>query len=205
MAAVILIGDLSRNHTSPALALVAQTLRLTAANDTVMDLKGETVFRRRAFFYVLEPMTKYRIRAGVIGDTIVDDILRTHTMVATASLRGFPRLARAFLARNFVAVGAVRVAGKLLRPNRSTFRLRVPAEYAVVGDGSPFTGMIDGCAYVGPLYLAAGVHTISGERAGEPYALVWARAMARGFSPFRSTHALPPKRRRAHPLVWKWL
>ena len=202
IALVILLGDLSRNRTGPAIALVAQTLRLTQPNETVMDLKGETVFRPRAFFYVLEPMTKYRLRAGIIGDTIASDILRTHTMVATASLRGFPYRARTFLARNFIAVGAVRVAGKLLRRNRSSFRLQVPAEYAVVGDGAPFTGMIDGRAYVGPLYLTAGLHTISGERRGEPYALVWARAVARGFSPFPPP---PGSKRHSHAVPWKWL
>ena len=155
-----------------------------------MDLKGETVFRRRAFFYVLEPITKYRMRTGLIADTIVDDILRTHTMVATATLHGFPRRARAFLARNFIAVGAVRVAGKMLRRNRSTFRLQVPAQYAVVGDGQPFTGTIDGRAYDGPVYLGPGLHTIGGETRGGPYALVWARASLRGFSPFRKSRAL---------------
>src|SRR5205085_1210357 len=104
IALVIFFGDLRHNRAGRGLAVVAQTLRLTAPNETVMDLKGETVFRQRAFFYVLEPMTKYRMRTGLIADTIVDDILRTHTMVATATLRGFPRRARAFLARNFIAV-----------------------------------------------------------------------------------------------------
>jgi hypothetical protein len=187
---VIILGDLWHNHTRRGLALVSQTLRLTAPDETVMDLKGETVFRRRAFFYVLEPMTKYRMRAGLIADTIVDDILRTRTMVATASLRGFPRRARSFLARNFISVGAVRVAGKMLQRNRTTFLVQVPAEYAVIGDGRPFSGTIDGCDYDGPVYLRAGLHTIGGAARGEPYALVWARAAARGFSPFRKSRAL---------------
>jgi hypothetical protein len=204
IALVILVGDLSRNRTAPAVALVSQTLRLTSPAEPVMDLKGETVFRRRAFFYVLEPMTKYRLRAGVIQDTIVDDILRTHTMVATASLRGLPQRARSFLARNFIAVGAVRVAGKILQSNRTRFTLQVPAEYAVIGDGAPFTGTIDGCEYDGPRYLAAGRHTISGGRRGEPYALVWARAAAEGFSPFhRAAHS--GAKRPSHALFWRWL
>jgi hypothetical protein len=187
---VFLVADLRHNHTRPGLAVIAQTLRLTAPDETIVDLKGETVFRRRAFFYVIEPMTKYRLRSGVIADTIVDDVLRTHAMLATASLRGFPRRARTFLSRNFVRVGAVRVAGKLLRPNRTKFRLQVPAEYAVVGERVPFTGLIDGCEYDGPRYLAAGEHTISGAARDETYALLWARAAARGFSPFRKSRSL---------------
>ena len=206
IALVVLFGSLWHNCTGPGIAVVAQTLRLTTPDESVIDLKGETVFRRRAFFYVLESMTKRRMRAGVIRDTIVEDILRTHTMVAAGALRGFPRRARAFLTRNFVAVGAVRVAGEFLDGSRTTFRLQVPAEYAVMGKQTPFTGTIDGRAYTGPLYLAAGEHTISGMRRGELWALVWARAAARGFSPFRIGPAYPHHpRRRFHDPLWKWL
>ncbi len=179
---VIAFGQLWRNDTPEGLAVIEQTLQLTAPNETVMDLKGETVFRRRAFFYVLEPLTKHRIRSGRIADTIISDMLRTHTMVVVKDQYGFPRRTRAFLARNFVSVGAVRVAGQILQSRQTSFRVEVPAEYAVLREGIVFHGSLDGRPYDAPRFLAPGVHSI--EPADGNLALLWARAAARGLSPF---------------------
>jgi len=180
---VIVAGTLWSDNTREGLAIVEQTLQLTIPGESVMDLKGETVFRPRAFFYVLEPLTKHRIRSGRIGDTIVSDILRARTMVVAEDHYNFPRLARKFLRRNFVSVGAVRVAGRILRAGESQFRIDVPAEYAIVGEKNPFAGDIDGQPYDGPKYLAAGTHTINPPPPDRSYALLWSRAAALGFKP----------------------
>ena len=100
-------GRLWHDQTREAIGIIEQTLQLTKPGETVMDLKGETVFRQRAFFYVLEPLTKYWIRSGRIRDTIVADMLRTKTMVVVGDHYGFPRATRAFLNRNFISVGPV--------------------------------------------------------------------------------------------------
>lgn len=173
------IGQLWRDQTRADLAVVQQTLDLTRPGEPVMDLKGETVFRNRAFFYVLEPLTKHRIRAGRIRDTIVADMLRTKTMLVVQDHYGFPRETRRFLRRNFVSVGAVRVAGKIV--HGPTFEIEVPGEYAVVGDGDAFTGFLDGAPYAGPRNLVAGIHTMA---PSDRYAVLWARAAERGLTPF---------------------
>jgi hypothetical protein len=184
IALVIGVGALWRNETGEGLRVIEQMLQLTRPGETVMDLKGEAVFRQRAFFYVLEPFTKHRIYSGKIPDTIVADILRTRTMVAVQDHHGFPRPVRKFLRRNFVSVGAVRVAGRFLRPDEPAFQIDVPAEYAVVGEKNLFAGSIDGQHYDGPRYLTAGLHNISLPPGDGRYSLLWSRAAALGLTPF---------------------
>jgi hypothetical protein len=181
---VFSMGNLLQNETREGLAIIEQTLQLTRPGEFVMDLKGETVFRRRAFYYVLEPMTKYRIRDGQIRDTIIADMLRTHTMVVGLDQHGYPRGTRSFLRKNFVSIGAVRVPGHMLARGQTIFQIDVPAEYQIVGRSEEFTGMLDGRRYDGMRPLAAGVHTISAPPTDASYALLWSRAADRGYTPF---------------------
>src|SRR5207245_11049995 len=78
------------------------------------------------------------------------------------------------------SVGAVRVAGKILK--EPAFPVEVPGEYALVAEGGAFAGYLDGRPYQGPRYLEAGVHEIAAP-AGS-YALWWSRAAERGLTPF---------------------
>ena len=48
---------------------IADVLKLTGPKDYVMDDKGDYVYRRRAYYWVLEPITKARVRMGLIGTT----------------------------------------------------------------------------------------------------------------------------------------
>lgn len=176
-------GHLWTDETKAGLSIVEQTLELTQSGESVMDLKGETIFRPRSFFYVLEPLTKYRIRAGRLRDTVVADMLRTRTMLVVQDHYGFPRRTRAFLSRNFVSVGAVRVAGRILRPGRESFRIEVPGSYALVGEKNTFAGALDGRPYSGVRYLQAGMHSIAPQSPGA-YAVLWSRAAQRGLTPF---------------------
>src|SRR5207245_4386399 len=84
------------------------------------------------------------------------------------------------------SVGAVRVAGKILK--EPAFPVEVPGEYALVAEGGAFSGYLDGRPYQGPRYLEAGMHEIAAP-AGS-YALLWSRAAERGLTPF----AVPQKR-----------
>ena len=179
-------GRLWHDQTREAIGIIEQTLQLTKPGETVMDLKGETVFRQRAFFYVLEPLTKYWIRSGRIRDTIVADMLRTKTMVVVGDHYGFPRATRAFLNRNFISVGPVRVPGQTLKTG--SFSVEVPADYALVGEMHAFKGLLDGRPYRGPRYLQAGMHSIA-PAAPESYSLLWSRAADRGLKPKLSSGA----------------
>lgn len=171
-----------RNHTVPSMALIEQAMTLTTPAESVIDLKGEFVFRRRAFYYVLEKLTKKAISRGHLRDTIAADVLRTHTMVAIPDNPSFPSDARAFLLRNFIRVGCLRVAGKTVTGSRD-FRIEVPGQYAVLSERGNFLGTLDGTRYAGPRYLAAGDHILTNSGAA-PTAVIWQRAAALGFSPF---------------------
>ena len=58
-----------RDQRPPANLLVEQTMKLTTPNEFVLDLKGEMLVRRRAFYYVLQKITKRAIAAGRLRDT----------------------------------------------------------------------------------------------------------------------------------------
>ncbi|HEY4642439.1 MAG TPA: hypothetical protein VII75_13925, partial [Thermoanaerobaculia bacterium] len=169
-----------RDNTAPPVHLIAQTMQLTSPDERVVDLKGELLFRRRATYFVFEKITRRAISQGRLRDTIAADVLRTGAMVAVPDNDGFPREGRAFLNRNFIRVGAIRVAGLIVPPTQS-FRIEVPGEYSVVAERGEFRGSLDGLPYQRSRYLAAGMHTIA---AAGRNAVIWARAAAQGFSPW---------------------
>ncbi len=180
---IVHVGTPWRNQTVPSMELIEQAITLTAPSEPVIDLKGEIVFRRRAFYYVLEKLTKKAISRGRLQDTIADDVLRTHTMVAIPDNPGFPREGRAFLLRNFVPVGCLRVAGKTVTGS-GEFWIEIPGEYAVLSEGGDFIGALDGTRYAGPRFFARGSHTL--DTAAARTVVIWQRAAALGFSPFVS-------------------
>lgn len=174
---IVLASTPWRDGVTPSQTMIAQTLRLTSPSDRVVDLKGEMVFRRRAFAPVLEKITKRAISRGRIPDTLAADVLRTHAMVAIPDNDSFPRDGRAFLRRNFVPVGAVRVAGKIV--TSGAFRIEIPAVYAVLSDSA---AILDGTPYTRPRFLRAGTHTLASPSLRN--AVIWDRAAALGLSPF---------------------
>jgi hypothetical protein len=171
-----------RNRAIPSMVLIEQAMTLTAPTESVIDLKGEIVFRRRAFYYVLEKLTKKAISKGRLQDTIAADVLRTRTMVSVPDNLSFPRDGRAFLLRNFVRVGCLRVAGMMVTGS-SPFRIEIPGQYAVLSEHGDFPGALDGTPYAGPRFLAAGVHTVTNTGSSRA-AVIWQRAAVLGFSPF---------------------
>ncbi|HEV8659450.1 MAG TPA: hypothetical protein VGS96_12590 [Thermoanaerobaculia bacterium] len=172
-----------RNDVVPSMALIEQTMKLTTRSESVIDLKGEMVFRRRAYYYVLEKITKKKIANKELPDTIAADIIRTRTMVAVPDDSSFPRSGRAFLLRNFVRVGCLRVAGMIV-PRSRTFPIEIPGDYAVVSDHGDFRGTLDGTAYVGGRFLGQGTHTLVSSAPSNRNAVIWQRAAELRFSPF---------------------
>ena len=69
------------------------------------------------------------------------------------------------------------------RPRAIRFLVEVPARYAIVGNSGMAHGRLDGVDLAGPRQLAAGPHVYE-TRSPAPLALIWARAVERGFSPF---------------------
>ncbi len=198
LAAAALAGFLLVPPTEPGgrrpngeqIAMVAEVLRLTDGSDFVMDLKGETMFRRRAFYYVLEPLTMKRLAQGSIPDRIKDDCVASRAGVAVGELRHYPPEARRFLAESYLEAGPVRVAGRLFpavpagEKEAVLFDIAIPGRYALVAEEGIAGGTLDGEPWSGPRYLRAGRHEFAAADGAGPLALVWARAAEGGFSPF---------------------
>src|SRR5581483_8398091 len=113
---VLFGGPLWRDQTQAENLLLADVLRLTGPEDSVVDVKGETVFRPRASYYVLEGITRTRIKQGSLPDDIPDRLVAAHTCVALGDDYRFPTITRAFLQANYLPVGPLRVAGRWLDP-----------------------------------------------------------------------------------------
>lgn len=193
----LLHGPLRGDQTAPTTAIVAAALRLTGPDEAVFDDKGEAVFRRRAFVPVLEDITREAMAEGRIADTIPEAILANHVCVATLASRRLPPRGQRFLDANFLPVGPVRVCGRWLpgaarQPPYPTllFQVEIPARYTILGSGGPARGRLDGVELAAPRDLAAGVHAFA-PRSPPPWALFWARAAERGFTPFPAAPAGP--------------
>jgi dolichyl-phosphate-mannose-protein mannosyltransferase len=177
--------------TRPERRLLTEVLQLTKPSDFVLDLKGEAVFRRRPTYYVMEMVTRWRIRRGILPDRIPEEVLATRTCVVAGEIDQFPERTRQFLGENYLPVGQVRVAGRFLPAptagsnKQITFEVTIPAEYAIVAENGAISGFLDDKPYMAPRFLDAGPHRFTASPERGRLALVWARAVEKGFSPFR--------------------
>ena len=172
---------------------ISDVLSLTSKQDFVMDAKGETIFRQRAFYYVLEGITLRRLELGLIPDNIPERLVATRAPVATI-LRTPPR-ARQFIEQNYIPVAyRVRVLGQMLMTKDEelaqphAFEIMIPAEYTVVAEHGQLEATVDGAPWPGTRLLSPGHHEVRVLSGSGRVAVVWARAIEKGFSPF-STQA----------------
>ena len=185
----ILLGrPIFHNGTVGNVRYVGEVLRLTGPDDYVMDYKGESIFRRRPYYFVLEPVTRMRIHAGLIADNIPERLISTGTYVVIRDTNRLTERTVQFFKANYLPVGQVCVAGKILAPDAATgsceFDLPLAGQYAVTAEHSNATGTLDGTEYNGPRALSAGRHTFQLAGNLQPLAIIWSRAIEKGFSPF---------------------
>jgi hypothetical protein len=178
-----------RDGTNSQTQLLKDVLQLTEPGNYVADLKGETIFRSRSTYYVLEKITRKQIKRGLLIDDIPERLIATQTCVAVLDSKKFPARTRTFLIDNYLPVGNLRVAGKLLiaahkRNAFILFSIHIPAYYAIITLNGSAAGMLDGTPYDGPRFLKAGDHEFRPSATNNRFALVWAPAVERGFSPF---------------------
>jgi len=180
------VSPLRTDGTRFHVGLVADVLRLTARADPVMDLKGETLFRRRPFFYALEDVTRQRLQSGELRDDIAERLIATRTYVSVVDSTRFPPAARRFLLDNYVPVGHLRVAGKLLDIDAGggAFTIAIPGRYVMLSPSGPIGGLLDGRPLEGSRELEATPHTFQPSPPAPAVAVVWADAAEAGFSPF---------------------
>jgi hypothetical protein len=179
------------NRTAEFEQMLQEVLALTNREDFVMDLKGGSIFRKRPFYFALETITRARISQGLIADTISRDLVATRTCVASDDNSWFPPQGRRFLQQTYIPVGHLRVVGEMLEPARGAdaiaFDIAIPARYDIVQASGPVRGgLLDGKPYLGPSSLGAGRHVfrLPAATSAVPLAVVWARAVERGLSPF---------------------
>lgn len=180
LGALYYYADRFENNTDWHVTMMDQALRLTRPGERLIDVKGETIYRERPFYFALEVVTRSQMAQGRIPDTIEKDVIRTRTYAAQADGPMWPPAARAFLSDNFVNLGRLRAAGQWVKPD-GTFTIAIPGEYVVLNGLGHARGALDGTPYTGARVLAAGAHRFVGE---EGTCVVWAPAYRRGHSPF---------------------
>jgi hypothetical protein len=169
--------------------LLRATLKLTEPGDFVFDRRGETVFRQRCFYPIIETFTKERIRRGLMADNTIQRCIDTRTCVATLP-DDMPLATFRFLEQNYLPIGnRLRVAGVLLHPSTDgkhfDFEIIIPASYKIIArDASTVIGVLDGEPYEGnERFLSAGAHTFVQTSTGHDLVVFWAQAVDRDFRP----------------------
>jgi hypothetical protein len=182
-------GSPFANNTTDKITLIANVLRLTDESDYVMDSKGETIYRRRPIYYVLDGITKWRMHSHLIRDDIPERLIETRTALAVTIGR-MPAPDVAFITRNYLPVAfRLSALGKTVRSGdeqaeSSRFDVRISGRYTLVNESGKIAGLLDGVEFDGPREILAGRHTFRQTTGSGRTALIWARAIQRGYSPF---------------------
>jgi hypothetical protein len=166
------------------IAMIDDALHLSLPDEPLMDLKGETVYRRRPYYYVFEKITRDAIRAGLLPDRVAEPVVAAKCHVVQVDGPFSPARSRMFLSANYLGVGRLRTSGQWVQANGS-FAIAVPGRYVLLSKSGEAAGVLDGVPYSGPRDLLPGSHRFVGTRAGR-VACLWGPAFERGFSPFRT-------------------
>ena len=164
---------------------LAAALHLTNPDDLVMDGKGETIFRNRPIYWVLEGVTIRRIQLGLIPDDVKEKMIQTGTCVAMNN-RLRPK-DKKWLASNFLeGDGKVWVAGEILGAAHPTmnFHTDIRGIYSIVSEEGKLAGTIDGKPLLDSEEIAPGDHRLTTDGGKGNIALIWTQALDRGFNPF---------------------
>jgi Dolichyl-phosphate-mannose-protein mannosyltransferase len=173
--------------------LLRTTLKLTEPGDFVFDRRGETVFRQRCFYPIIETFTEERIRRGLMADNTIQRCIDTRTCVAILP-DDMPLATFRFLEQNYLPIGnRLRVVGVPLHSSPDgkhfDFEIVIPASYRIIaGDVGTVTGVLDGERYEGQRrFLSPGTHTFVQTSAGHDLVVFWAQAVDRNFRPINSS------------------
>jgi hypothetical protein len=172
-------------------SLLRAIVRLTNPGDFVLDLKGETIFRQRAYAPIWEPLVMERIRRGLIIDNAAERCVALRACVATKH-RDMSAAATQFVEKNFVPIGSgLYIAGHFLTPaldNPQTFEfdVAIPARYVIASATGNLTGSLDDQPFDGARFLESGRHKfVAPSATPSRVAFYWAQAAERNFTPFK--------------------
>jgi hypothetical protein len=176
-------ADNFRNGTREYTTMLNQVLQLTRPGELLMDYKGETVYRRRPYYYIFEAIGRRVLQRHLIPDDVPESIVAARCYVTQATGPFFSPRTQRFLREQFMDMGRLRAAGSLIADD-GAFTIAVPGDYVVINRAGQAAGALDGTPYAGPRPLAAGPHRFDRGAAGDRVAVLWAPAFQRGFSPF---------------------
>jgi dolichyl-phosphate-mannose-protein mannosyltransferase len=173
-------GRVWRDDAHDEIALIRQVLQITRPSDPVMDLKGEALFRRRPYWFVLESITHRKLRSGTLRDDIAAALIRSGTSVLAST--DFPSSTRKFVRHSYVPWGRLWVAGRRLpvtavRGVRVPFLINLPSRYIVVDGSGVIEASIDGVPVGDGIELARGSHWLVVSRPAAQPLIIWSGVM----------------------------
>lgn len=178
-----------KDELAPQREELRTVLRYTDAGNTVMDPKGDAIFRRRAYFPIIESLAMARMREGLMPDTIAADMVRHGSMLVIH--RRMPPGSDAFVWDNFLPVqGDIWIAGQCV-PGRGLehdLQIAMPGNYTLAGGEGAMMASMDGQPMADHWNLNVGRHHLN-VATSQPMALVWSQAWNRGWRPVASARA----------------
>jgi len=171
-----------RNSTPEFNTMMNQVLHLTRPGEPLMDYKGETIYRRRPYYFIFEVIGRAELERGLIPDTIARDMINTRCHVAQADGKFWPPDGKRFLLAHYIDLGRLRASGNWIGEN-GAFEVAIPGRYVVLDRNGHAQGTLDGVPYRGAVELAPGMHHFTRANS-EAVVWLWAPAFERGFSPF---------------------
>jgi hypothetical protein len=166
--------------------IIADTLNLTHRGRTVLDAKGQTIYRPRPYYYVFEQLTREQVERGELLDDVPARLIATRTPVVIES-HWLTHATAQFVNQNYLSVGNVLVLGKKLAPapfGPVRFEIVIPEKYTIVGTNGMVSGTLDGVDISGSRDLSPGMHDLALTSPEQSVAIVWSRAIEKGYSPF---------------------
>ncbi len=170
---------------------IGDVLKLTKPGDYVMENKGDYVFRPRAYYWVLEPITKARVRLGSIKDSIPQRLIEKGAQICYFRCGREGSHASQFIVANYLPfdpetrdMGVLgKIIGKDPEDGTYSFTVTIPQTYAVVSESGKVAGELDGRPYTAPIWLAAGSHEFHRTAGTGRVAIFWNGAYSKGFQP----------------------
>ena len=161
-------------------------LRYTDPGDYVMDVKGESIFRKRPYFYGFETITMQLVASGVIPDNSADSLISKPTYIVVAdNFYRYPLKLQRFVHGNYLLADTLYVAGKKLPDNLASvpvkFSIVLPGRYAIVTrEGRLVPGTLNGKYGNGVFDFHPGQQEFIAPGIVSSLSVVWDKAWERG-------------------------
>lgn len=182
-ASLYYYADRFENRTDEHITMMNQVLGLTRSGEPLMDIKGETIYRRRPFYHAFETVTRALMQRGDIRDTVAEEMIAAWCYVSQAEGPMYPPRANQFVHDYFLDLGRLRAAGQWIAED-GTFAIAIPGPYVIIDENGHAAGSLDGSNDSGQREMIAGRHQFAALTPGRRVAVLWARAFERGYSPF---------------------